>query len=278
MGGASLANRADSAALFLNPAGGAGLQRTEAYFLYNRLYAGLPGVDKLGQSFAAVGVPTKLGVLGVGYSDFQASGLLEERLIGVAFARRWFDAFEAGVTAKYLYHRYMTGSDPSASADPLFRNGASRGALALDFGLSAAVTDSLTAGLAVRNINRPDVGLAGPDPIAREVQAALAYRLEAWGLTMTADYLHRAAESGSARERGVPGVGLEKSLEGGRVKFRAGATPDQFSGGVGFQFDHLGVDYAFILSRSLVSNNAGTHMIGIRYRFGDAAPSSPGDH
>ena len=115
MGGASLANRADSAALFLNPAGGAGLQRTEAYFLYNRLYAGLPGVDKLGQSFAAVGVPTKLGVLGVGYSDFQASGLLEERLIGVAFARRWFDAFEAGVTAKYLYHRYMTGSDPSAS-------------------------------------------------------------------------------------------------------------------------------------------------------------------
>lgn len=275
MGGAGLAGRGDSAALFLNPAGVAGLKRPEAYSMYNRFYAGLSGVGGLGQGFAALGVPTKLGILGVGYGDLRASGLLEERVIGVAFARRWFDAFEAGVTGKYLYHRYLIGADPSAASDPVFRNGAARGAFALDLGLSAAVAGPLTAGLAVRNINRPDVGLASPDPIPREVQASLSYAVESWGLRLTADYHYRDAGSGSPRERSVPGVGIEKSLEGELVKFRVGATPDQFSGGAGLQFDRLGFDYAFTLSRNLLADNAGTHKLGIRYRFGDAAPSVP---
>lgn len=272
MSGAGLATPGDSAALFLNPAGVAGLERPEAYFMYNRLYAGLSGVDGLSQGFAAVGIPTKLGALGVGFGHFQASGLLEERVVGVAFARRWFDAFEAGVTGKYLYHRYMTGSDPAASADPVFRDGAARGALTFDLGLRAAVSSSLTAGLALRNINRPDVGLAGADPIPREVQTSLSYAVKNWGLTLTADYLYRDAGSGSRRERGVPGVGLEKALGGDLVKFRVGATPGQFSGGAGIQLDRLGFDYAFIISRDLPSDNAGTHRIGVRYRFGGAAP------
>ncbi|MDD5304105.1 MAG: hypothetical protein PHS14_13470, partial [Elusimicrobia bacterium] len=107
----------------------------------------------------------------------------------------------------------------------------------------------------------------------------LAYDIKDWGLKLTADYLYRDSSSGSLRERSVPGVGLEKALDGDRVKFRVGVTPDQFSGGAGIQFDRLGFDYAFILSRNLLTDNAGTHMIGIRYRFGgDAAPSSTGVH
>ena len=274
MGGAGLSGRGDSASLFLNPAGVAGLARPEAYFMYNRYYAGLSGVGNLGQGFASVGVPTKFGALALGYTDLQASGLLAERVVGVTFARRWFDAFEAGVTGKYLHHRYLIGSDPAASADPVFRNGASRGALALDLGLSAAVAGPLTAGLAVRNINRPDVGLESEDRGPREIQSSLSYDIKDWGLKLTADYLYRDADSGSLQERSVPGVGLEKTLDEGRVKFRLGVTPDQLSGGGGVQFDRVGFDYAFILSRNLLADNAGTHMIGIRYRFGDGSPSS----
>lgn len=276
MGGAGLAGRGDSAALFLNPAGVAGLKSPEAYFMYNRFYAGLSGVDGLAQGFSAVGIPTKLGALGIGYGDFQASGLLEERILGVTFARRWFDAFEAGVTGKYLYHRYMIGSDASAGGDPVFRNGAARGAFALDAGLSAAVAGPLTAGLAVRNINRPDVGLESEDRVPREIQASLSYGIADWGLKLTADYLYRDAGSGSLRERSVPGIGLEKALEGDRVKFRLGVTPDRLSGGGGIQFDRLGFDYAFILSRNLLADNAGTHMIAVRYRFGGGAATSTG--
>lgn len=274
MGGSALAGRGDSAAIFLNPAGVAGVKRTEAYFMYNRFYAGLSGVEGLGQGFAALAVPTRIGTLGVGFGDLHASGLLQERVIGVALARRWFDAFEAGVTAKYLHHRYLIASDPSASADPVFSGGTSRGALALDFGVSAAVAGPLRAGLAVRNVNRPDVGLVSEDRIPREIQGSLSYDIEAWALRLTADYLYRDADSGSLRERGSPSVGLEKSLADGRVKFRAGAGLDQFSGGAGLQFDRLGFDYAFVLSRNLLADNAGTHMLGVRWRFGgDAAPA-----
>ena len=242
--------------------------------MYNRFHAGLSGVDAMGQGFAAVGIPLKHGALAIGYADFLASGLLEERVVGVTFARRWLDAFEAGVTGKYLHHRYVIGSDPSAAADPVFRNGASRGALALDLGLSAAVAGPLTAGLAMRNINRPDVGLESEDRVPREIQTSLSYDIKDWGLKLTADYLYRDADSGSLRERSVPGVGLEKALDEGRVKFRLGVTPDRLSGGGGVQFDRVGFDYAFILSRNLLADNAGTHMIGIRYRFGGGAPSS----
>ena len=49
MGGAGLASRGDSANLFLNPGGVAGLAGAEAYFMYNRLYAGLKGGDGIGR-------------------------------------------------------------------------------------------------------------------------------------------------------------------------------------------------------------------------------------
>jgi len=264
MGGSILAGRGDSAALFLNPAAVAGLESPEAYFQHNRFYAGLSGVGELSQSFAVFGAPTRLGVLAVGLGQYQASGLLQERVIGVAFSRRWFDAFEAGVTGKFLHHRFMPGLDPAASTDPVFQNGASRGAFALDFGASVALSGSLTAGVVFRNLNRPDVGLTSPDPAPRELQTGISYDVGYWGLRLTSDYLHRDGQ------RGAPGVGLEKTLEGGRVKFRVGATPDQFSGGGGLQFDRFGIDYAFTLNRHLLSDNAGTHKIGVRYRFGDA--------
>ncbi len=274
MGGSVLAGTGDSASLFLNPAGTAGLSRPEAYFMYNRYFAGLSGVEALGQGFASVGVPTKLGVLSAGYADLRAAGLLEERVVAVSFARRWFGFLDAGVTGKHLHHKYLIASDPAASADPVFRDGSSRGAFALDFGAGAVVAGPLSAALAVRNVNRPDVGLATEDRVPREYQAGLAYAVESWRLKLTADFLYRDSDSGSLKERSVPSVGLEKSLEGDRVKFRLGASPDQLSAGGGVQFDRFGFDYAFILSRNLLANNAGTHMIGIRYRFGDSAPAS----
>lgn len=269
MSGAGLASRGDSAAMFLNAAGVAGLPAPEGYFLYNRFYAGLAGVESLSRSFLAFGVPTKAGSFAIGLDQFQASGLLQERVIGLSFARRWFDSFEAGVTAKYLHHRFILDSDPGAAADPVFSGGTGKGAFALDFGVAAAVGGPLTAGLAARNVNRPDVGLATPDPVARELQGSLAYDVPRWRLRLTADYAYRELDSGSLRDRGVPGIGVEKALGGGRAKFRAGATLDQFGGGVGVTFHRLTFDYAFVLSRNLVSDNAGTHLIGVRWRFAD---------
>lgn len=267
MGGASLAGRGDSSTLFLNPAPLAALERPEGYFMYNRFYAGLRGVGSLNQGFISFGVPFKGGALGLGYGDLLASGLLEERIVGLAYARKVYGSLEAGVTGKYLHHRFLIASDPSAAGDPVFAAGASRGAFTLDFGVSGPVAGALRAGAAVRNLNGPDVGLESEDRVSREFQGGLSCDFPR-GYKVTADYLYRDRPSGTLSDRSVPGLGLEKSLEGGGVKFRLGVTPDQLSGGAGMQFDHLGFDYAFVLSRFLLSDNAGTHMIAVRYRFG----------
>lgn len=271
MGGASLARNGDSSALFLNPAALSGLKSPETYLMYNRLYAGLPGVGNIGQGFATFAIPSKLGAFGIGLSDFKASGLLEERIVGLAFARRLGNALSAGVGVKFLHHRYLVGSNPAAAADPVFNNGTSKGAPALDVGAIASVTEALEVGLAVRNLNQPDLGLATEDRVPRELAAGMAYRVAPYALRLSGDYVYRAQRSGTLRDKGRPSVGLEKSFQGSRVKVRAGFGLDQFTGGIGLQAGPVVFDYAFVLSRELLTETAGNHQVGIRYRFGGNA-------
>lgn len=271
MGGASLAGNGDSSALFLNPAALSGLKRPETYLMYNRLYAGLEGVGDIGQGFAAFGLPTKLGDFGVGLSDFKASGLLEERILGLAFARRLGNALKAGIGVKFLHHRYLVGSDPAAAADPVFNNGASKGAPAVDIGAIASVTEALEVGLAVRNLNQPDLGLASEDRVPRELAVGAAYRLAPYALRLSGDFVYRAQTAGTLRDKSRPSFGLEKSFQGERVKVRAGFGLDQFTGGIGLQAGPVVFDYAFVLSRELLTETAGNHQVGIRYRFGGNA-------
>jgi hypothetical protein len=273
MGGASLANTADSAALFLNPAASARLETAEAYFMYDHLYAGLSGVGSIGQGFAAFGLPTKYGTFAVGYGEFQASGLLDDRTIGLSYSRSFFGVLEAGVTGKYLSQNYLVGSDPAAS-DPVFANGTSRSAFALDAGIIAPLSGSLKAGLAVRNINEPNMGLASVDRVPRQIQAGLSYDVAPYELRLTADYVHSDVPSGSLTERSLPSVGLQKGFVDNMVRFRVGATPDQFSGGIGITVGPVDFDYTFILNFGLISNNAGTQQAGLRYRFGGAKSSA----
>lgn len=279
MGGASLAGTGDAAALFLNPAATAGLARPEAYFMYDQLAAGLGGVGAIGQGFLAAGVPTKVGTFSAGFGDFSAAGLMQERVFGLGYSRRLFGVLDAGVTGKYLWHDYQIGSDPAASADPVFAHGTSRGAFALDAGVVAPLTDRWKAGLAVRNLNEPDVGLASVDRVPREIQAGLSYDVLPWALRLTADYVYRDVPSGTFTDRTIPSIGLQKGFVNDMVRFRVGASPNQFSGGVGVRFGSLDFDYAFILSRGLLTNNAGSQQAGIRWRFGGSAEGpvvSPG--
>lgn len=267
MSGASLPGEGDSTAIFQNAAGVAGLERMEAYALYNQLFAGQPGVDSIGQSFLTAAAPTPWGALSIGLTDFRAAGLMNERVIGVGFSRYVTPSVAVGVTGKYLYHDYAVGADHSTAGDPILANGNSRGAPTFDAGVIAKLDDSLKAGFAVRNVNSPDVGLASVDRVPREYQAGLSYDYAPWRLKTSLDVLYRDNGAGTLRDRATPSLAVEKDI-GERVKFRAGATLDQFSAGVGMQFERFGFDYAFILTRNLLTSNAGTHMIGVRYRFG----------
>jgi hypothetical protein len=267
MGGASLAGAGgDSSALFLNPAAGAGLSAPEGYFMYDQLFAGLSGVGSIGQGFASFAAPTRYGTVGLGFGDFAASGLLTERMLGVTFARRLFDVVDVGFTGKYLYEKY----DAAGVSDPVFGNGSSRSAVSADVGAILPLSDVLRVGLAVRNLNSPNLGLAAEDRVARQIQAGVRYDFPDQSLRLTADYAYIAAAAETLTQQSTPSLGLEKGFENDRLKFRIGLTPNQFSGGVGIQLGPLGFDYTFLLNRTVLANNAGTQMVGIRYRFGDA--------
>jgi hypothetical protein len=268
MSGTAIPEQGDSSVIFQNAAGVSGLEHGEAYMMYNKLYAGQPGIDSIGQSLITAGAPTRWGAIGVGLSDFHAAGLLNERALGVSFSRRILSNVDAGVTAKYLYHKYAPGSDKSEVGDPVFANGTSRGAPSFDAGIIATLSKQLKASFSARNINTPDIGLDSEDRVPREYQVGLSHYKAEWQLRTTADVVYRDNHVGTLRERATPTIGLEKAFGDERVKFRVGAGLDQFSAGVGIQFERFGFDYGFVLTRNLITSNAGTHMIGIRYRFG----------
>lgn len=268
LGHTSLTASRDSASLFSNPAQLAGMQQGDFYFMYNQMYSGLAGAGTIGQGFISGALPTRLGAFGFGVGMFQAAGLYQERTMALTYARRLGERLEIGVTGKQLYHSFMISGDPLAAADPVFRNGRSASALALDFGIVGRVSPALRLGLAVRNANRPNVGLAVADPVPREIQGGLAYEFAAARrLRLTADLAYRGEDSG-VQDRLTPALGLEKGVGDGKFVFRCGVTPLELTAGFGLRWGLIGLDYALVLRRNLLDGNFGTHMLGLRVRFG----------
>lgn len=271
LGGSFAAKADDASALFINPAGLAQLARSEAYLLYDRPLAGLSGVS-LQQGHAAVAAP--LGgrwTLGAGASVFDAGGLLREyeALLGAAYR---IGAADLGASLSYLTHTYRVGGDGLAAPDPVFQGGSSKSGLGLSLGALLRAGPA-ALGLSVRHLNRPDLGLASPDPVPREVRAGALYR---WGrASLIGEVGHRDARSGAEGEaRTGFGGGLEVEAYGdpdfGAVTLRAGGGPRRATAGFSLSMGGVIVDYAFTLMSLLIEDNAGSHTLGLRLRFGEA--------
>ena len=259
----------DSAALFQSPAALAGIERGDFYFMHNRMYAGMKGVAAINQGFISAGMPTRIGTFGFGVGMFRAAGLLEERTLAVTYARRLGSRLEVGVTGKQLYHGYLTGGDSLAAADPIFRNGRDKSAWAADLGIIGKVTDPLRLGVTVRNLNNPDVGLVVEDRVPREIQAGAFYDFgPRYHVRATDDVTFRDDGLASVADRVIPAVGIEKGFADPRVVFRMGLTPLELTAGFGVRLGAVGLDYALVLRRNLVEGTMGTHMLGLRLRFG----------
>lgn len=255
---AGIALGAGPSALFAHPASPGDLTRAEAYFTYDQLYAGLDGVGVFDRGAIAASLPTKLGVLSTGLWRYRGGGLKEERVIALGLAREVRPGLRLGLLLKHLHHSYLPNA--TEASDPVFSKGTSAGAFAVDAGAHLALTETVRASLAVRNLNAPDVGLMTEDRVLREFQAGLAWRTPVEGLSVLADV--------SWPSPAIPRVGLEKVVYRDMVVFRAGLNPYEFAAGMGLKIDSFGFDYALSLRRNLLADNLGTHSLGISFAFG----------
>jgi len=267
MGNAFLAGAGEAASLFSNPAGLAGMPKAEASFLYAKPFAGLPNVN-LNAGHAALALPTRAGHVGLGYSLFSAGGLLQEQTLALGYAAT-FRSLQVGLAAKQLSHAYDIHDDAMAHSDPVFADGTSASALAFDAGMIAPLGKALKLGLAVRNINQPNVGLATKDRVAREIQTGLMLNMAGLGVKATGDILMQKAAAGEVKNAPVPMLGLEKTFKNA-LALRLGANTNEFTAGFGARLKSVAFDYALVLNKNLMEDNAGSHKMGLKYRFASA--------
>lgn len=261
-GNAVVARGGEAAGLFVNPAGLALLDRGELSLMYAKPLTGLPDVS-VQHGAAAVAVPVgERGSFGGGMRAFDNAGLSRELEGTVGGALRLGGRWRAGAAASFLQRSYDVGSIPGASSDPVFAGGSSKSGIGLDAGLMFQASPALRLGAAVRNVNRPDLGLAVEDKVPMTWRTGGAY---AW---------NRFTFLGEARGRSEAsdvdskwGLGVEWNATG-PLMFRAGADAGQVAAGMGLGFRDLRLDYAFSFERSQGAGEAGNHRMSLGYRFG----------
>jgi hypothetical protein len=273
MANSDLASSDDSAGIFANPAAIASLKATDLYFVHSRLFAGLEGIGTLSEGFFTGAFPTRYGNFGVGYGNFSASGLLTERTLALTYARS-FRNLQFGVTTKRLSRENQIDGDALAAADPVFANGTSRAAWAMDLGFSAVIRSPLKVAFAIRNLNAPNLGLASEDKVAREFEGGVSLEWPGLGMVATSNLAFRDTGFGSGRDRVLLSLGLEKALFSDRFALRVGANPLEFGAGMGLMLNRMGFDYSMTVKRQLFEAGAVSHRLGLRLRFGGPAQTS----
>jgi len=174
MGEAATAIVDDVYSLYYNPAGILQLQRPEIGVYYSQLFVGLTDNSEISRSYFGYGQPLgkegRLGGIGISYLALDLPGLYKEEAIGLTYGREFKRLWNLGATLKLL--RRNIGSDDftenaidpvtgaaTGSADPLLASGRSSSGIGLDLGLQYRLTRAYAMGIALRNLNAPDMAL-----------------------------------------------------------------------------------------------------------------------
>lgn len=215
-----------------------------------------------------------LGTLEFGFSNLTLSGAATENVFALGYGRKVLPRLSAGVSLKGLYHTYtpdsFTGPDPVLSGKrSVFR-------ISLDAGLLYNLYPRVFWGLAVADLNRPNLAVSGADKekLMPSFRTGLSFRERAFkagldgGVIQGHSRILAGAEKWFARQtyalRAGGGIGLKDSQE--------------LSIGACARWGSVQLDYAFLHSLSSLSSPAGNHKFSFTYRFGKPTPeiSEPG--
>lgn len=279
MDGAVTAISDDIFGLYYNPATLRNVKSFQAGTYYGQLYRGLSENDSLSRSFTAgVYSPSeKAWSLGVGYQTLALSDLYKEQVASIGYARDITPTFDVGGTVKYLRKDIGTdfftqnGSDPqsgifSGTQDPFFNGGRSKTAYGLDLGLLWTPRPTYRVGLAISNINEPNVAINGPaDKVGRVTRAGFA---KTWKNQLVSFDL--TEEDGSSQEVRQH-LGYEIWLKD-RLGLRAGGgignhEYERLTAGLSYRFSMFQLDYGFMMPIGTLQESSGTHQVSFIARF-----------
>lgn len=179
MAGAFCAIADDTDALFSNPAGMAQLSAPTAGLSYGRLLTGLEDSQLYESRLAYIHPLGAYGTVGGAWFQRSLQDLYQENLwaAGYGLALDEDDSYLVGATLKVLQQKYLESG--ALAANPYFDGKTSASAFALDLGGLAYLTDDLTAGLSLANVNQPNVSLSGADSrVPLQVRAGAGWRSE----------------------------------------------------------------------------------------------------
>ncbi|HBL16903.1 MAG: hypothetical protein A2X36_08145 [Elusimicrobia bacterium GWA2_69_24] len=269
MGNAFTGLADDAQAGYYNPAGLAQMRGPELVTSYGRLHLGLDDGSALAASYLgyAQPLPPGWGTASVSWSQFSLLGYYQEQAIRMSYGRPLGARWKLGATVKWLSIK-VTQDDFTAS-DPVFDYGAKDSVSAFGFDAGALYQPfrRLRFGLALQDLNRPDLGFGGESRLPVGLRAGAAYPGDR--LMLALDVCHRDGElkvyTGAERWD----LGRRFALRGG-----LGVGTRQFSNlsvGMGFKERHLRIDYAFLYPLSGLTGTAGTHRVALSLRWGRAA-------
>jgi len=283
-----------------NPAGLIQLKEGEVTTLYGRFLTGLNDGSNISTTYLGYGQPLRggeWGAFGIGLKNFKADNLLNERTIYLSYGWKLkYQPFELpgvwslGVTLKQLNRsfepdRFAENSlnDPGTATgepDPLFKNkGLSNTKYAFDLGTfyKFGYQNRYSAGLAIMNVNRPDVSLGGDnDKPPLITKFGLGYRPR-WGV-LSVEF--RRANRLSSQTDSEVAFGAERRFtikDIGAFEIRGGYAEGSrdfkaLTAGLSYIFSKAELDYAFNMPIGNLSDEGGSHHVGFSFKFGAAKP------
>ncbi len=278
MGGAFVALADDASAIMFNPAGLGQMKKAEFAASYDRLYAGLG--DDLGRGLISYVYPSPLyGAFAVN-TTLLHTPLYKETTVIFGYGRSVGQIY-LGLNAKGLFASFK--ENVYTQLDPLFNAGTSVNGMALDVGMLWKPADSFSFGLAVLNVNEPNMALGedAESKVPLVLQTGIALKL---GSTIpTIDLTYRNKDLRDDTDINLH-FGIESWLAGESIALRAGANFYDMAVGASYIFGcgkntDAQLDYAFRYPLSFredaISDIYGTHQFSLNIRFGGVAAAQP---
>jgi hypothetical protein len=210
---------------------------------------------------ASIPIHEKYGNLGVGMShfkvDYQDVSLEKETQFTVAHGFNLYNDIHSRVDFGYAFSLYSAEFAESVSGlDP-----GNAMAVGFDLGMAITVHRRTHVGFQIKNINNPMIGL-DQEELRQRLVAGVSYEPYD-GVTTSFEFNNQLGEDLNYRG------GLEMTVVEG-FALRAGVVtgPNKLTGGFGYTYDNIGVNYGFSTGGGVL---ASTHHFGLQYAWGGEA-------